>query len=628
MPSVAIQGSGVTVGNTTNAPQGRLIRRYNFVENLSWQKGTHRMRMGGSFENSPFNGYWAFGEPAASNAFGPDLLLQNRIPLSPWGLPLQFKTNEDIMKLPVAAFAFGLGDPSQPPPYNATEARNNHRYHLFWQDSWRVRPRFTLNYGLSWQFESTLANHDLDKPVYLAPLMDSIAPTKKDWNNLSPSVGFAWNVDKSNKTVIRGGVGIYYDTRELSQRLNERAVIGPVGNGRQQILSTAIPSPIAIPAPAPGLPAVQVGTPLFFTLPTGFTVATMMQILPQVKAQAAAALTNPNPNDLTIRNINVTKQGTDLFQNNYPASYARHLSIGVQREVAKNLVVTADFVYRHFFKQEIGTIDYNRYNRVAGPVIPRCTNTAQANDPRANCSLGPIEFRPAIGRTDYKALLVKVDKRFAQRYQFTASYALQRQYGINGITNLDNWFEGWGPQGGRHSLNVSGIVDLPWKFQVSFITSAGSRGPYRPSVSGVDIDGDGLDTAFLPGWTVPDRKPTRERLEKAVADWNALYPDLPNGQRPRTARNQVIPKLTLPAEYSFGENFFSQDLRVTKLFLFRERYKLSVFGEVFNVFNVANLGGISSTVNGAGFGVPTSRASQVFGSGGPRAFQLGARFSF
>jgi hypothetical protein len=50
---------------------------------------------------------------------------------------------------------------------------------------------------------------------------------------------------------------------------------------------------------------------------------------------------------------------------------------------------------------------------------------------------------------------------------------------------------------------------------------------------------------------------------------------------------------------------------------------------MFNVLNVANLGGFSGNLaNPAGFGQPTSRASQVFGSGGPRALQLGARFSF
>lgn len=627
-PSISIQGSGVTLGNTTNAPQGRDVRRYNLVENLTWQKGSHRLRFGGTFENSPFNGFWAFGEPAATNVFGPDILIANRIPTALWQLPAQFTSNADLLKLPMQAFAFGIGDPSQPPPFRADLARNNRRYHVYAQDSWRLHPKFTLNYGLAWVFESTLANHDLDKPALLRPIMDSLAPTKKDWNNFSPSVGFAWNLFNDNKTVVRGGFGVYYDTRELSQRLGERAAIGPVGNGRQQITSQAVLNPgPAIPSPAPGLPAVPVGAPLFFTLPTGFTLGNFMQMLPQLKAATEARLVNPNPNDLSVRNIDITKLGTDLFQNSYPASYSRHISLGVQRELMPNLVLTADFVYRHFFHQEIGAIDYNRFNRAAGPVIPRCT-AAQASNPASMCSNGPIEFRAPVGRTDYKALLVKVDKRFAQRYKFTVSYALARQYGLNGINNLDDWYAGWGPQGGRHNLNVSGIVDLPLKFQVSFISSIGSRGPYRPSVSGVDLDGDGLDTSFLPSWGVPDRHPTKEKLEAAVTAWNNQFPDLANGQRPRTSRNQVIPKLSLPATYSFGENFFSQDLRLTKVLLFRERYKLNIFAEGFNIFNIANLGGISATVNNAGFGVPTSRAGQVFGSGGPRAFQLGARFSF
>jgi hypothetical protein len=50
---------------------------------------------------------------------------------------------------------------------------------------------------------------------------------------------------------------------------------------------------------------------------------------------------------------------------------------------------------------------------------------------------------------------------------------------------------------------------------------------------------------------------------------------------------------------------------------------------VFNAFNYANLGGYSyDLTNPASFGVPTSRAGQVFGSGGPRAFQIGARLEF
>jgi hypothetical protein len=67
---------------------------------------------------------------------------------------------------------------------------------------------------------------------------------------------------------------------------------------------------------------------------------------------------------------------------------------------------------------------------------------------------------------------------------------------------------------------------------------------------------------------------------------------------------------------------------MSRIFLFRERWRLSVIGEVFNVFNAANLSGYSGDLASAGFGQPTSRATQVFGSAGPRAFQLAMRVRF
>ena len=57
--------------------------------------------------------------------------------------------------------------------------------------------------------------------------------------------------------------------------------------------------------------------------------------------------------------------------------------------------------------------------------------------------------------------------------------------------------------------------------------------------------------------------------------------------------------------------------------------RLALFGEVFNLLNTANLVGYGGNLaNPAEFGQPAARVNQVFGSGGPRAFQLGARISF
>jgi hypothetical protein len=141
----------------------------------------------------------------------------------------------------------------------------------------------------------------------------------------------------------------------------------------------------------------------------------------------------------------------------------------------------------------------------------------------------------------------------------------------------------------------------------------------------VDLDGDGTTTTQIPGvsYNCFNRGCDQAELAQAVAAFNQQYAGK------RDARNQPIPTLALPGSYEFGDSFSSQDMRVTKTFNLRNTAKLGVFLEIFNVFNVANLGGYSFNLNNtATFGLPTNRASQVFGSGGPRAFQVGGRFTF
>jgi len=71
-------------------------------------------------------------------------------------------------------------------------------------------------------------------------------------------------------------------------------------------------------------------------------------------------------------------------------------------------------------------------------------------------------------------------------------------------------------------------------------------------------------------------------------------------------------------------------VRLSRTFSFgSDRVRLVLLGEVFNLFNVVNIVDHSGNIkNSAEFGQPGARFSQVFGSGGPRAFQLGARVSF
>ena len=102
------------------------------------------------------------------------------------------------------------------------------------QDSWKMMSNFTLNYGLGWNAQTGFYNSDLAKPQYLAPIYGAhnLAPTANNLHQMEPVVGFAWSPFKNNKTVIRGGGGIYWDSTPGYYKLREPAVVGPLGDGR------------------------------------------------------------------------------------------------------------------------------------------------------------------------------------------------------------------------------------------------------------------------------------------------------------------------------------------------------------------------------------------------------------
>lgn len=635
LPQVTLGGSNITIGNTSNATQGRDLRRFQFTENLNWQKGSHRIRFGGEYEYAPGTGFWGFCDPGCLAVLVPEAVRAAVGPATPLlfpNLPTSIRTNADVMSLPfyIAGTVVGIGDPSQPPPYDVDQAKINKRVRFFAQDAWRVNSKLTVNYGLAWNFESTLVNRDLSKPKYLAPLYGSdLSPTNNNFNNFSPALGFAYSPFNDKKTVIRGGFGIFYDTELLWRRLQERAYTGPVGNGRVQYPVTGFTNtfPGILNLSQGGVP-IPVGAPLTPGLLT-LTLGQFMQIYNQQIGPITAALAPKNLNDLTVRNIDISKAGNQLYPKNYPVQQGLHFNLGMQREVVKDLVLSVDFTRRVFNHTLLGELDYNRFGRyingVQSPVIPRCTGT-QASVPGFPCSTGPITFWTPGGRSVYNALLVKVDKRFARRYQFTASYALTDQHGYNGIYNMDQWNSSWGPQGARHILNISGLVDLPLGIQLGIISSTSTVGPITATVGNTDLTGSGVSTTPVPGLAINciNRGCGASDLQAAVTSWNSTY----GGKK--DARGQTIQPLTLPSNYSFGRTFNSQDIRVTKKFSFgnEERFKITVFGEIFNLFNYANYSGFSYDLTNSAFGQATQRAGQVFGSGGPRAVQVGGRFQF
>lgn len=176
-PQIAIFDAALfRIGNQNAVPTSRFPRTFQLTDNLTWQRGEHRLRFGGEWEHLYFRASLTSVEPAAITLWGVSNLqgqalrpIFDSLPASLRGASNSPPTLDEILQLPLRNFTTGIGNPVLPGPYNFDEASRNDRVRLYFQDAWRIHPRFTFNYGLAYSIETNLLNHDLDRPAYLAP---------------------------------------------------------------------------------------------------------------------------------------------------------------------------------------------------------------------------------------------------------------------------------------------------------------------------------------------------------------------------------------------------------------------------------------------------------------------------
>jgi hypothetical protein len=457
-----------------------------------------------------------------------------------------------------------------------------------------------------------------------------------------------------SKTVLRAGAGLYHDDVDFFVPYLERGPVGPSGNGRVMLDGS-------------------VAGVSFLSGPTALRGADVVPRLPAIRAELASRFGDGT--DLSVRGVDVAKQASTLFAPDHTTPYALHVTAGIQRELLRDLVLSADIVVRRYaqiggFTGQFGS-DRNRFNRprvtgvdpetgvvsfVRDPVIPLCDAAqTRALDPRDQCSTGPLFVYESGATSFYRGLHLRVDKRLSAGLQFTAGYALAKNTGFVEFYRHADPASGYGNLAGqrRHRLTVSGSWQVPayagssrlarallrgWT--LALISQTDSSPPLNTLLVGLDHDGDGISRSLLPGTTVNSlgQGLSVAELRELVAAYNADVEALsrrvtgPDGAlrviRPRTPFNQVINPIVLPDQIDNGDSFLTQDLRVTRRIALAGPLRLSLIAEVFNVFNVANLTGYGSVLNQLGYGQPTARAGQVFGTGGPRAFQCAARLEF
>src|SRR5713226_7509776 len=177
-------------------------------------------------------------------------------------------------------------------------------------------------------------------------------------------------------------------------------------------------------------------------------------------------------------------------------NYCSVAGVALRCDLGHDTFITVDWARRQGVHTNLGEQDLNRFARTVdglSPVIPRCATTPDFTVGH-KCSTGGITFWVPEGRSVYNGLLVKLQKRFSHRYEFTASYALQKnlaQTTASAGINLDNYFAGYGPTLARRNLNIAGVVNAPWGFKVSVNSSMISSSPVNPIITGIDLNAAG-----------------------------------------------------------------------------------------------------------------------------------------
>jgi len=544
-------------GQNFRVPQRTRQNRLQFRDNLSFQAHRHSLKVG--FEVQRIDA------DAVFDLFGSGTVI----------LTQDFGTMDrngdgqiNDQDIPVAVTIRSVA-PNRPPTVCCLD---NTFFTWYFQDDWRVRPNFTLNFGVRYEFDTQTIDTGFMNPLIPAPFGQGTAESDK--NNFGPRFGFNWDPWSDGKTSIHGGYGIYYDRIVLEVPLLEELLDG-----------RALPLEVR-----DGSNGANVARPFVGNIIPG-----------------AGAI------------------GINIISPSMATPYVQQFNFGIEREVVRDLVVSADYLHSFGRKFIIGRPVGTVFNPVVGGVD------------------GIVSLESSVG-TWYDALLLNVKKRFSHRFQFNAAYTLSKTFNFSnddqipfqvGPLDPNNLRLEKGPPPGdqRHRFVFSGAFDLPYGFQIAPIWTMASDVP--------------IDIQLPPdigGTRIPQlQRNAGGRTFRTGAELNAFIQQL-------NSRGGVggTPLPLVRDDLNLGDSFNSFDVRVSKSFTFGERAKLELIGEVFNLFNVTNILGVNN-VNYSGFqntlirdssdranpgflrstafGQPLNTAGGVFGTGGPRAVQFAVRFS-
>ncbi len=191
------------LGDEGNNPQHSVTNTYQLLDTASYVSGSHLMKFGFDFRLTQ------------QNAFR-DVQSRGFLTFSPFAQVTGNALGDLLLGFPLLTGGAHVD--------NAQHLRTR-SLNLFFNDSWRALPRLTLSAGLRYEYNSPPVDTEDRANIYDPATRSLVAVGTNgvprggfdaDKNNFAPRIGFAWTLGESERTVLRGGYGIYYDQSALA----------------------------------------------------------------------------------------------------------------------------------------------------------------------------------------------------------------------------------------------------------------------------------------------------------------------------------------------------------------------------------------------------------------------------
>lgn len=653
----ALSGFGCQALSDTDS-QWRRTGTWSLGDSLSWSKGSHIMKFGGDarfiFEDSvsaffsrdfvTFNGFSSYGFPWAN--------IDPSNPCDPGNFDFSTNGCGSSLLQDMSDMMFGYMDSEFQYQYfdhsgnrmgDDLRKFRQHEYDFFVQDSWKILPNFTLNYGLRYQFDGVPheANNNISNlfvdPSGPAPFtFELVGPGTgrqlydNNFKDFEPRIGFAWDPFKQGKTSVRAAFGIYHDRVFGNLAANVR------GNPPFQQAFFGIPL-----FESGGTPET---TPFPDSLPTTPVVEDFAGLTPT------------------------------LFPRHFPMPYSENWNFGFQQELARNLTLDLNYVGAHGVHQ-LRVVDGNPPDQALvqqlidmgfAPSDLQFSNLYfGAENPFLNLPFDPVHnnaffaanMNQAVGGSVYHGLQVNLTKRFSDGFQvqgaYTYSHAIDdasdpiyaternRSYPRNSLA-LGNE-RGNSGFDIRHRLVVNYVWELPFGRGRSHLNT-------------------GTVGTILSGWRLSGITTMQTGLPYDVFYGTANRGDQDSEHTGSTARGFIIGDTSRPADHDrtqtgpsrsgfcvsdlgcsppfgvpgnsgrspfFGPGAQTWDVVVAKNTTLTERFNLETRFEFYNLFNHTqfdqpdNLLGDAQT-----FGFSTNTVSRSDGTTSARQMQVAMRLNF